>query len=198
MRISFRKQVEPTPRPKNCLNCGVAVPPENIYCGQCGQENEASPVSFAALLREAWEEFIKVDKNLLLTLTSLLFRPGYLSAEYVRGRRAAYLSPFKMYITVSVLFFLVWGLIVPFDRVNDLEREAAQLEQSVKKEIANTKKKVGKKPEETQDITVTVNKQPSDPVAIWREFRSRPIQFLEIVSSGILYPIRLARIAIIR
>src|SRR5438552_230547 len=112
MRLSpprFMASKEPEPRPQNCLNCGIAVPREDVFCGQCGQENEHSPVSFAALMREAWEEFIKIDGKLLVTLGLLLFRPGYLTQEYVRGRRTAYLSPFKMYITVSALFFLVWG-----------------------------------------------------------------------------------------
>lgn len=131
MRISLRRQIEPTPRPKNCLNCGVAVPPESIFCGQCGQENEASPVSFAALLREGWEEFIKIDKKLLATLGLLLFRPGHLTHEYVRGRRTAFLSPFKMYITVSALFFLVFGLVVPFDRLNSLDDEVERLDKKV-------------------------------------------------------------------
>ncbi len=110
------------PRPPDCLNCGIAVPPESIFCGRCGQENEPSPVSFAALVREAWDEFMKIDGKLLSTLWLLLSRPGYLSGEYVRGRRVAYLSPFKMYVTVSALFFLIWGLLVPFDHLNDLDR----------------------------------------------------------------------------
>ena len=117
MRFSSRGRTVPVPRPPCCLNCGASVPAAAVFCGACGQENEATPVSFVALLREAWDEFVKIDAKLLVTLRLLLTRPGFLSTEYVRGRRVAYLSPFKMYLAVSALFFLVWGFVVPFDTV---------------------------------------------------------------------------------
>lgn len=181
MRISIRRQAEPLPRPKNCLNCGVAAPPENVFCGQCGQENEASPVSFAGLVREAWEEFIKVDKKLLATLHALLLRPGYLSGEYVRGRRATYLSPFRMYITVSALFFLVWGLIVPFDRMNDLDQQSAKLESDIQNSIAKANTKAAKDTANKNVVSVEMTssdaKKLTGPMSAWREFRATPVQF---------------------
>jgi hypothetical protein len=160
----------------------VAVPPESVFCGQCGQENEASPVSFAALVREAWDEFIKVDRKLLATLRALLFRPGYLTAEYVRGRRAAYLSPFKMYITVSALFFLVWGLIVPFERVNDLDQETARIEAEIRQGTETTTAREEVKQNEKNNGSIQINgRNVSDEdsaVNIWRQFRSAPVRFL--------------------
>ncbi|MBC7806827.1 MAG: DUF3667 domain-containing protein, partial [Akkermansiaceae bacterium] len=177
MRISIRRQIEPTLRPKNCLNCGVAVAPENVFCGRCGQENEATPVSFAALVREGWEEFIKVDKKLLTTLGALLFRPGYLTGEYVRGRRVAYISPFKMYIVVSALFFLVFGLLLPFDRLNTMTEEVDKAAQKI------TAGEKTKKSTETQIFSngVIVGRTSADskesfPEA-WKSFRSAPIRF---------------------
>lgn len=205
MRISFRRQVEPIARPRNCLNCGVAVPPESIYCGQCGQENEATPVSFAALMREGWDEFIKIDKKLLATLGLLLFRPGYLTGEFVRGRRTAYLSPFKMYITVSALFFLVFGLVVPFDQLNDLDEKVAQLEK--KREVDRQKQTQNKsgakqpvKNSKKEDGVVTVTTggksltDSEDFLAAWKEIRAghlglgnRQIPFSELPNSVLEY-----------
>ncbi len=192
MRVSLRRREEPVPRPMNCLNCGVAIPPENVYCGQCGQENEASPVSFGALVREAWEEFIKVDVKLLSTLRLLLFRPGYLTGEYVRGRRAAYLSPFKMYITVSALF-----LLVPFDKVNDWDEQATKLDQQIleAQKKANTESKKRESVRSPKSRSATSNKLcigicggsikqekslkggVDDAVNGWKSFRSSPIRF---------------------
>ena len=37
----------------------------------------------------------------------LLFRPGFLTKQYVAGKRVAYLSPLKMYLTISAVFFLI-------------------------------------------------------------------------------------------
>ncbi len=178
MRNAIRRQVEPTPRPRNCLNCGVAVSPENVFCGQCGQENEVTPVSFAGLVREGWDEFIKVDKKLLATLGLLLFRPGYLTGEYVRGRRVAYISPFKLYVAVSALFFLVFGLLVPFDRLNTIN---AKLDTAARKIAAQTKKR--DKPAGVRlfsdGVVIGTNdtdKERGFPEA-WQEFRNAPIQF---------------------
>ena len=47
------------------------------------------------------------DSRLWRTLRALLFRPGYLSQQFLAGRRARYLSPFRLYFVLSVLFFLM-------------------------------------------------------------------------------------------
>jgi hypothetical protein len=36
-----------------------------------------------------------------------LFRPGFLTREYIAGRRAGYLSPIRLYLIVSLIYFLV-------------------------------------------------------------------------------------------
>ena len=39
----------------------------------------------------------------------LLFRPGFLTEEYVKGRRASYLNPIRMYLFISAVFFLLYA-----------------------------------------------------------------------------------------
>lgn len=48
------------------------------------------------------------DGKFFSTLRILLWRPGFLSAEYVRGRRASYLNPVRMYVFTSAVFFLIF------------------------------------------------------------------------------------------
>ncbi|MBC8143887.1 MAG: DUF3667 domain-containing protein, partial [Armatimonadetes bacterium] len=189
MRLSlFAKQVA-DPHPPNCLNCGAAVPPADRFCGKCGQENETSPVSFAALMREVWESFVQIDATLLRTLRLLVFRPGFLSAEYVRGRRGAYLSPFKMYLAVSAVYFLLWGLIVPFDRLRDAQEEAVQIEAQLMKDAAkkdaDAKKNTSTKTQR-DDLPVVSSKQSKNTISIksnkdavefFRDFRRKPLHF---------------------
>lgn len=151
LKISIGRPAKQAPaRPTHCLDCGRAVPADHIFCGYCGQENEASPVSFVALVREGWEEFVKVDAKLLRTLSLLLFRPGFLSGEYVIGRRNRYLSPFKMYVVISALFFLIFALLIPFDKFDGLEDKAQQIETKLQTERkkAEAEKKAGVKPSE--------------------------------------------------
>lgn len=50
------------------------------------------------------------DSRLWRTLVPLLVRPGFLSAEFNAGRRARYMPPFRLYLVISFLLFLVVSL----------------------------------------------------------------------------------------
>jgi hypothetical protein len=50
------------------------------------------------------------DSRVWRTLFPLLFRPGFLSAEFNAGRRMRYMPPFRLYIVVSFLMFLVLSI----------------------------------------------------------------------------------------
>lgn len=111
-------------RPEFCLNCGFRV--EHTYCPICGQENTPSRVTFAALVRDGWDDLVKIDSKLIKTLIPLLLRPGFLTQEYNAGKRARYLSPFKMYLVISAFFFLLvsWRSGQQIEKIgeNDLSR----------------------------------------------------------------------------
>ncbi len=93
------------PRPDHCLNCGT--PATGKFCAECGQESKDHTVALRPLLADLLAEVASWDSKLLRTLVPLVIRPGFLTNEYNAGRRAPYLSPLKLYLTVSVLFFLV-------------------------------------------------------------------------------------------
>jgi hypothetical protein len=48
------------------------------------------------------------DSKFFTSLKDLLFKPGFLSKEYMAGRRASYLHPVKMYVFTSAIFFLLF------------------------------------------------------------------------------------------
>ena len=64
---------------------------------------------------EAFESITHADSRLWRTLGYLLARPGRLTREFFDGRRARYLPPFRLYLVISLLFFLVAGLPDPDD-----------------------------------------------------------------------------------
>jgi hypothetical protein len=94
------------PRPSECLNCGKK-PLTTDFCPDCGQENLNYAVPLGVLFEDVFDEFLKWDGRLLRTLTLLLSRPGRFTAEYTSGRRVRYVSPFKLYLGVTTVFFLV-------------------------------------------------------------------------------------------
>jgi len=77
------------------------------YCSACGQRYEPHIHSLREFLGEAAEVITHADSRLWRTISPLLFRPGLLTREFLRGRRARYLPPFRLYIIASVLFFLL-------------------------------------------------------------------------------------------
>ena len=63
-----------------------------------------------------WEfcrEAFEVDSRLLQTLKLLLFKPGSLTREFSRNRRARYMSPIRLYLFTSFLFVLVLSFAMP-------------------------------------------------------------------------------------
>ncbi len=88
-----------------CLNCGTALGGQ--YCGNCGQRAASRLISIWELLRDAFGDLLELDSRLWRTLIPLMTRPGKLTRDYLEGRRARFMPPFRMYIVLSIVFFLV-------------------------------------------------------------------------------------------
>jgi hypothetical protein len=89
----------------NCLNCGTIL--EGYYCHNCGQENVELHESFGHMMNHTISDYFHFDHQFFHTLKPLLFKPGFLTNEYMSGRRAQYLHPIKMYIFISIVYFLL-------------------------------------------------------------------------------------------
>ena len=118
--------------PPRCLNCGHVL--HGQYCGICGQRSSSRLISLWGLIAEGLGDLLDMDSRLWRTLRALLLRPGYLTAEYLEGRRAKFMPPFRMYLAFSLLFFITafFGMNdiqVMFDA--DADQAAQELEQAV-------------------------------------------------------------------
>jgi len=89
----------------NCLNCGTRLGGQ--YCGNCGQRSRNRLISIWQLLQEAFGDLLELDSRLWRTILPLLVRPGQLTRDYLEGRRARYMPPFRTYLVLSVIFFVV-------------------------------------------------------------------------------------------
>jgi uncharacterized protein DUF3667 len=56
---------------------------------------------------ETFENLTHADSRLWRTLWFLISRPGFLTVEFLEGRRARYLPPLRLYLVLSVVLFLV-------------------------------------------------------------------------------------------
>ena len=98
------READPANMP-DCLNCGARL--HGQYCAVCGQRARSRLISLWELVTDAFGDLFEIDSRLWKTLTPLLVRPGRLTLDYLQGRRARYMPPFRMYLVFSLLFFLV-------------------------------------------------------------------------------------------
>ncbi|MEQ1676840.1 MAG: DUF3667 domain-containing protein [Chitinophagaceae bacterium] len=96
----------PQRKERDCLNCGTIV--QGKYCQNCGQENVVTHETFWHMVTHFFYDITHFDTNFFSTVKYLLFKPGFLSNEYNKGKRASYLHPIKMYVFTSAIFFLLF------------------------------------------------------------------------------------------
>ena len=93
---------------ENCLNCGEVLTGQ--HCSHCGQRAKVRVLSLWGMTKDVLGDVLDWDARVWRTLRPLAFKPGLLTQDYLRGRRASYTPPFRMYLILSVAFFLVASL----------------------------------------------------------------------------------------
>lgn len=98
------KQVNDNGELKECQNCGYKD--KGNFCSNCGQ-------SFAELNRPIKDilaevgDIVNLDSRIFRSIPPFLFKPGFLTREYLAGKRKKYMSPFRLYLLLSLLFFFL-------------------------------------------------------------------------------------------
>ena len=102
------------PRPPahtHCENCGT--PLSGPYCPHCGQRDLDLHRSLRHLGHEVLESFLHFDAKWFRGLVDLLFRPGFLTTEYIAGRRTRHIPPFRLYLFTSLVYFFIAFTFAP-------------------------------------------------------------------------------------
>lgn len=105
---------------KNCLNCRFVV--KGRFCQRCGQENVEPKESVWHLVSHFFQDITHFDGKFFSTVKYLFKKPGFLSREYMIGRRASYVNPVRLYVFTSAFFFLIFFSFIKIDKktiVND-------------------------------------------------------------------------------
>jgi hypothetical protein len=119
---------------KTCLNCGALV--EERYCPRCGQENVEPKESFGHLVGHFFEDLTHFDGKFFVTVKDLILRPGFLTREYVAGRRLKYLNPIRMYIFISAVFFI--ALFAGSEETTDHQEENTHAVNVFRQQVADS------------------------------------------------------------
>ena len=89
----------------NCRNC--QAPLEKAYCSTCGQRDIDLERPIWGLIGDVVKETFEVDGRAALTIKTLFRHPGKLTSEFLAGRRRMYTSPLRLYLVISISFFVL-------------------------------------------------------------------------------------------
>jgi hypothetical protein len=112
--------------PSDCANC--QAPLNGSFCHTCGQRAASPNISLHNFFHEAFHEFAHVDSKIIQTVRLLLTKPGELTREFLAGRRQRFVSPLRLYLTCSLIFFALVAVAPasgrPFITINRVKGEA--------------------------------------------------------------------------
>jgi hypothetical protein len=88
-----------------CLNCDGDL--TGRFCAHCGQRNVPPRPTLRELIGDAYGELVGWDGKLVRTIVLLVRSPGALARAILDGHRVSYISPVRLYLACSLLYFLV-------------------------------------------------------------------------------------------
>lgn len=112
----------------HCPNCGHRFGVLDRFCAQCGQAAVLHQPRFWEFVHEWVGHYVALEGALWHSLKQLVLRPGQLTLDYLEGRRARQVLPLRLFLTCSLLFFVVLGLLgtaSPIDPVRAKDPVAA-------------------------------------------------------------------------
>lgn len=102
--------VPPPPAEGNCDNCGA--PLFGKYCYACGQPTTGMVRHFGSVLSDIADSVLNVDERLFRTIGPLYVQPGKLTLDYFAGRRARYVTPFRLVFFLAIIAFFSAQIMV--------------------------------------------------------------------------------------
>ncbi len=99
----MKKEKTEQEKPRLCPNCGHEAGLN--FCPRCGQRTSERLVSMRHIIDDFVDDYLSVDSKLAKSIV-LLFRPGFLTNEYIKGRRTAYIKPFRLFLLVTLIYFV--------------------------------------------------------------------------------------------
>jgi hypothetical protein len=105
-------------RGMECLNCGHPLELSDRYCPNCSQANSVKHLTIKDFLDELFEDMVRFDTRLVRTLTTMLWRPGRVSKDFIAGKRKTYANPFRFLLTLAFIYFLLLSVTGDFDRLD--------------------------------------------------------------------------------
>ncbi|MBQ8008920.1 MAG: HAD-IA family hydrolase [Bacteroidaceae bacterium] len=109
-----------------CQNCGDVY--EGDFCRSCGQSAQTERITLKNTLSLFFSSFFNIESGFLHTIHDLWYRPGYMVADYVRGKRKPYYKPFSLLILMAAIYIVVGHMFNPGSVDKDKQEQPAKTE----------------------------------------------------------------------
>ncbi len=110
------------PEPPRCGNC--RTPLAGGHCHVCGQPVRGLIRPLAGWIADFLDSVFNWDGRLPRTLAPLLLRPGFLTTEYIAGRRVRYVTPVRLFLFLAIVLFFAVRLVTDVGGVLSGSNEA--------------------------------------------------------------------------
>lgn len=98
-------------RGHKCLNCNTPLDISERYCHHCGQLNSTKKLSVKDFFDEFLSNFYAYDSKIRNSLIYLFSKPGILPKRYIAGQRTTFANPFRLFLSVSIILFIVMSFV---------------------------------------------------------------------------------------
>lgn len=113
-RFSFKYRGE------ECLNCQHPLDRSDAYCPSCGQPNSNKKIKLKDLIEELLGSLISYDSKLWQSLKYIFLKPGALAKAYTNGQRRKFTNPFRFFLSVAIIFFLVISQFFDYKTLDEI------------------------------------------------------------------------------
>lgn len=149
---------------QSCENCHL--PLNGPFCANCGQEADSKLKYFWVVIMHLLDDIFSFDSRASRTLFPLLTRPAFLTNEYFAGRRVHYVPPLRLYLFISIIFFLTLKFFIATDNnktitVSDKQALITQVKSHIKG-LQTEKLAIEKKQEASNDVSDNISTLDAD------------------------------------
>ena len=149
---------------QNCENCHS--PLNGPFCANCGQEADSKLKYFWVVIMHLLDDIFSFDSRASRTLFPLLTRPAFLTNEYFAGRRVHYVPPLRLYLFISIIFFLTLKFFIAADNnkvitISDKQALITQVKSHIK-ELKTEKSTFENKEELSVEANDNISKLDAD------------------------------------
>ena len=110
-QIRGKHEIKENPTCCVCKNCRNTF--QGNYCPHCGQNHHTPRFTIRNAFQNILSGFFNIDHGFSRNLIELLYRPGYMIRDYLKGKRVHYYKPFQTLFVLAALYIMGVQLIDP-------------------------------------------------------------------------------------